>query len=859
MSQNRHKPPKFKATLDIGWSFSFERVFYTLLLICFAGIFILAANSAQAATTRTKLGKNPTYVLKTNLEDMAKRDTAILDWRTQEFELTFDLPAHDWYESLDLFLSAYPEGQVARGTPLLISYNGAKPVPLYGRGSRFDAHISMDTSRIRLSGNSIKISYQTPRDTDCLTPGNGQWILDLSKSKLVANVRAKKRNMQIMEIEQRLSHAMTAPKRVSIVAKGNNKLSYEALAAQAIAGRMDFVPEFKLNSGPSDMQVLIGSHNDIRPLLNNKSVLSTKGAKVFIDSGRLPKIVLSAETEEQVLELARAFATYQLPKARRTSISLHEFYSGTKLMPRTIVTTGNYKLSDIAPPILLPSWRPEPARIDFNVADPHTASGVLILKILSAKDINPKSRLDVKLNNKSIGYTHLNKPSKTVEFRIKLGMFSPSKNKISIEPAIQPSASATLCQNQQYIPTLLVSNASKFRLSSGRPTPATELSRLAASGAPFVKDSALVLTARNIRDKQASLRFLGYAAQQFGPKWTNATYLSALPVRDNLNKNILIIGPNPIKDPTLFSAAPSGLKTALGTKGFQSPNGKAFTATDRFASAKSGQIFHMAARQNQSTRLKSGGLAALFPSPYANDRMVGVISSDRPGKFASAMDMVVTNEYWNDLQGSVTRWDKSEILMVQTATPLPASFNLPKPESFSNTPKFVSAAQNWFASLNKNKPKKSFVDQVEPTQTASNDPQIGVAHVIEPVALRGPLPTKASAHIATAKKKRWNLSLSKLSKPAVSKPTVSKPTISKPISTKSSMPFMTKLKLKSYQTSRDLKSWWKKSSRSAFAATPLRKWWKDITHNQTAFFVLIVFLGFFVTALASPMSIRRKK
>ncbi len=871
MSQNRHKNSEFKSIHSMGNSkcghANFERNFYSVLLLCLAAMFFFAATSAQAAVTTTKSGKNPTYILKTNLDTMAGRDSAILDWRTQEFELAFDLPANDWYESLDLFISAYPEGQVARGTPLLISYNGAKPVPIYGRASRFDAHIRMDTSRIRLSGNSIKISYQTPRNADCLLPSNGQWVLDLSRSKLVAKARTKKRAMQISEIEQRLAHPMTAPKRVNITAKGTNKLAYTALAAQGIAQRMSFVPEFKLGGKLSDMQFIIGTHDDIRPLLNNKSILSAPGARVVIDTGARPKIVLTAETEEQVLELVRAFATYHMPKARRSHMFLHEFYSGAKLAPRAIVGAGKYKLSDIGAPVLTHSWRPEPAVIDFNVADPHATSGVLTLKILSAKDINPKSRVKVKLNDTSIGYTRLNKSSKMVEFRIKPGMLMASNNKISIEPEIKPDTSAgaseNLCQVQQYIPTIMVSNASKFHLTSTRPTPATDLSRFAASGAPFDKDSVLVLTAKSVQDKQASLRFLGLAARQFGPKWTDAEYVSALPENGKIDKNILIIGPNPLRDPALFAAAPSALKLVLGKTKTQRPNGRKIASADQFASRSSDQTFKIAARNTQTTRLKSGGLAALFPSPHGGGRMIGVISSDRPAKFSTAMQSVVNNDFWNGLQGSVARWDKSTILMAQTATPLPIGFGLPKTAPATGATKFVSSAKNWFASLSFGNPKKATPYQAEqlpvpasqPVQTASNSPQIGVVRTAAPAQqLRGSLPTRPDIRRAPETKTKWKLALPTFSKPAL--PSLEMPALEMP---SLNIPSMTKLKLKGYQTKRDIQAWWGKTSTQAFEATPMRKWWKDITQNRMAFFGLIVFLAFFITALASPMSIRRKK
>ena len=815
MSQNRQKNLEFNTNRRI----SFEQVFYTILLFGFASLSVLAPNSAQAAVaSNVTARKNQTYILKSSLDKMSTKDTAILDWRTQEFELTFDLPANDWYENLDLFLSAYPEGRVAQGTPLLISYNGTKPVPIYGRASRFDAHIRMDTSRIRLSGNSIKISYQTPRNANCLTPDDGQWILDLSRSKLVAKARTKNRDMQIIEIEQRMAHAMTAPKRVSITAKGSNKLAYEALAAQGIAQRMSFVPEFKLNAGLSDMEFIIGTHDDIRPILSKKSILMASGARVLIDDRRKPTVVLTAETEAQVLELTRAFATYHLPTARRSSISLNEFYSGQKFAQGKILDAKVYKLSDIGTPVITPSWRPDPASITFNVADPQAVSGLLTLKILSSKGINANSRLSVKLNDQSIGFTHLDKTSKLVSFAIKPGQFSATGNILSFEPEILPDPSASICQSQQNIPTILVDNTSKLSLTTARLSFGTNLNRLAASGAPFDNDSTLVLTARSEQDKRSTLQLLGYAAQQFGPKWSNANYVSALPATENLDQNILVIGPNPITDTALYFAAPSALKLALGKKVLSIPKNNINARSDQFASNNAVQTFSIAARQDRGARLQSGGIAALFPSPFAGGRMIGIISSDRPETFTNSVKSITSNNYWNSLQGSVARWDTNTILMAQMATPLPASFGLAKPTATKAMPKFIAATQNWFASLSMGKSMGKL--SMGKPKIASSDQTVQ---------------SPAGLQTAPLEKQAWNPSI-----------------------TQFSMPTMAQIKLKGQQTSRDLKSWWGEASTQAFETKLVKQWWYDITHNRVASLLLIVFFAFFVTALFSPMRTRKK-
>ena len=278
------------------------------------------------------------------------------------------------------------------------------------------------------------------------------------------------------------------------------------------------------------------------------------------------------------------------------------------------------------------------------------------------------------------------------------------------------------------------------------------------------------------------------------------------PPKGNLDQNILVIGPNPITDTALFSAAPSALKLALGKNVLNTPQNKN-ARSDKFASNNAAQTFRIAARQDQDrgARLQSGGLAALFPSPFADGRMIGVISSDRPEAFASSIKSITNNDYWNNLQGSVARWDKNTILMAQMAMPLPASFRQPKAVTTKEMPQFITAAKNWFTSLS-SKPTTAISGQSSELQTTALE------------------------------KTSWNL-----------------PEIN------FSMPSMTTIKLRGQQTGRDLKIWWGQASSQAFETKLVKQWWSDITHNRAAFVLLLVFFAFFVAALGSPMMSRKKK
>ncbi|PHR94336.1 MAG: hypothetical protein COA69_01705 [Robiginitomaculum sp.] len=663
-----------------------------LFIFLFTFIEVFSGIAHAATTSNTNFNTGPHYILKSSLSDLSSDKQAILDWRTQSYELKFNLPAYDWYETLELFLSAYPEGPVNRHAPLMISYNGAAPIALNGQGSRFDAHIRLDPSRIRATNNSIKISYKIPKDQNCLTDQDGKWVLDIAHSKLVAKARAKKRALYISEVEQRLAHPMTSPNRIAILAKGNNANALEAILAQALAQRTHTLPQFQFSEPASDFTVLAGTPSQLRALVKNKDLLGTKVPSIFVDTGLRPKLVLSAPTDAQVLELARAFATYHLPSSRRTSASLYELYSNTKLDQNPVLRAQNYKISDIGNIALSPSWRPEPATLDFNVEDPQASTAELTLHIATSANINPNSKLNVHLNQHSLGYTYLNKKTKRVSFEIAPGMLKASGNQLTISPAfeapeIKTNTADSKCLATNFAPAITFGKHSKLVIKTKQPTSTLDLSRLLSNGAPFTSDNgqtALMLTARSDKDRAATLHLLGFAARQFGPQWVYAEYYTQISDKTMLTQNILMIGPNMISDPSFMAAAPSAFRLAMNGKVFEGADVRKMAMLERHAALDADMAFKIAARNlGMPSRISAGGIASIFPSPYAEGKTIGVISSTKPSHFARAMKSLSSPTYWNALQGSVMRWDDTAVLMAQIAPVVAGSARIHPAPSFS--------------------------------------------------------------------------------------------------------------------------------------------------------------------------------
>jgi len=787
---------------------SFEGMFYSGLLFCLMAVFGLFAAQANAAeVTATKIQKNANYVLKSSLGALSDTDKAVLDWRSNSYTLSFDLPAHDWYDDLDLFISAYPEGNVSKTTPLTIRYNGTDPIQLQGRGSQFDAQISLNTARIRTAGNKIEIIFPAPDGASCVGENDGRWVIDLSRSKLVAKARAKNRNMQMREIEPRLRHPMTAPRRVALIAMGTNKSALEALAAQGIALRMDTVPQYQFRTAASDFQVIIGTHKQITPYVKTSDWTPRDSAQAFITKDKHARLVLTAPTDAQVLELSRVFSAYQLPNTSRRSISKNEFYAYPKFSPRTIVGAQTYDLPQIGNARLTQSWRPKPAQLSFNVADPSASHGTLTLNIISSKGINPDSRVRVLLNEQSIGYTLLNKSKKTVAFDIKSGLFQAADNHITIEPVIGTDGADMTCAHAARAPVVHISSRSNLKVKNDNPTPLTDIRRFAASGAPFnAPDTTIVLTAKTQKDRASALRFLGYAAQQFGPAWSEANFTHKMPVGAKLEQNILIIGPNVSTNSDLMATAPSALKLALRGKTIDIPNART-ASLDRHASLDSDAAFRLAANQRGAhTKLGSGGIASVYPSPYAKGKFIGIISADKTAAYPMAMKTLSTPKYWNALQGSVTRWDTNTIVMAQTASSSPSALNFAVPAPAQTAP------------------------------AARPGPQIAVAPAAAkaPLALRGatsPYYGK-TAQAKKAKAQKQSFTLPKL-------------------------PSLTTLKIKT-RSAYDSSARYVKNVAASVNMHAAKRFWNDLIHNRPALLIILAFSVFLLIGLASPKSARRR-
>jgi len=690
------------------------------------GALATTAPAFAAINPGLKTEQGRTSVYKMPFERIATAKVNVLDWKNPSTTLTFDIPDSDWIDGLELLISADPEGAVSHHMPILVSFNGAKPVPVKGQGSSFDARIRLNKSYVRPNRNQLTFTYMTPAGQDCLKPSNGAWHLDFKHSSIVVKTRAKSRNYQVREVENRLKSSAVAPGTVSLLARGPNALKLQALAAQGVGLRMDNIPDFRLTKGRSDMDIIMGTRHELVGWVTDEDILTDHGPRASVHEGRPMKLVLTGDTQAEVLEMAQAFSRYQLPNTRRNQTSSGEMFVQNRFEDERILIEKRKKISDFPVNYLDDSWGKTPQAMTFDVSDPLSSEGRVLLRINASKKLDKDSRLAVELNGQSLGYTQLDKTRKSVAFDIPVGTLQATENKLTISPDIEIQSTNFQCSADIGLPGFYLGSGSKIEIKKLTRSPATELSRFAASGAPFSNnygsDTTVVFSGTSSSDKAASMKVLARLAKASGAGWTEAGFKTAYNLNaDNKAKNLLVIGPNNKAAKPFLIGAPKSLTTAMTG---QATSGQLIRKTamiERYASADGDAVMRdYAAQQRDYARITRGGVAALYPSSLANGKIVGVITNSPSRSFTASADQLIAPDHWNRLQGSVTRWDKTDVLMAQIATPTQAD---------SRAPNFQTPDVDWSWATNAwDDVSMGASNMAEATRTKFTDLKLSVAN-----------------------------------------------------------------------------------------------------------------------------------
>ena len=123
----------------------------------------------------------------------------------------------------------------------------------------------------------------------------------------------------------------------------------------------------------------------------------------MVHKGRPMRLVITGDTDAEVMSGAKAFATYRLPNAHRPTTSPGELDMQMPLGATAVRVDGTEKLSELGGSYFEESWGPKPQKITFNVNDPMVSTGEVLLRLASDKSVSVNSRVSVDLNGKSLG------------------------------------------------------------------------------------------------------------------------------------------------------------------------------------------------------------------------------------------------------------------------------------------------------------------------------------------------------------------------------------------------------------------------------------------------------------------------
>lgn len=649
------------------------------LLLWGLSLVLLSFYALPAHSATSQAGN--VVVSQMSFADMRSDGIETIDWRRPKLELRFDLMESEWNDEVELNLSMMPGFKARTDTPIYVQFNTAKPVVLTPKGDAFDARIRLDSRHIRTSENIISITTSDIASNNCIGLQDGAWSVSLDKSFITVRSRTKARAFQIGEVETRMMHPTTAPKTVAIHAIGDDKAQLQMLAAQGTALRMSQIPNFRLTPGPADMEIIMVRRERLARYVSDKNILKETGPKISVHTGRPLRLVLTGDTDTEVMEAAKKFASHRLPATRRHYTTPSEMTSQRSFKLGRPVIEKKQKLSGLGFGLNLRNWSSTPEVLHFDVKDPSTQSGEVVLYFSVSDKISPESRVYAELNGKSIGYTALDDKKKSVTFTIPASLLTGSGNTLKITPDLiaSPLINVNSCMAQNSFPGLSLRDKSYIALTPELQSPHSELSRLTSGSDPFSFEKGrythVILAHKTNSDLNASLRVLGKLAQAKGTGWTES--FVSYEDRNTLRPFKFIVGPKTVAAPFL-TQAPKSLEAALrGQKLVQTDDTPApravFAANDMDTTM---QLYTAwAAKMTKEAKVNNrglpqnvnGGIAAIY---QADDHLIGVITAASGQSFNTVSSHLLRDNIWHKLSGSVARWNRKSIVMAQTATPL---------------------------------------------------------------------------------------------------------------------------------------------------------------------------------------------
>ena len=615
-----------------------------------------------------------------SLNDVTKfhttQTTRTLDWRQPSLELVFDLPPAERTSEIILTLSADPLSRVTPNAPLQVQFNDGKPVPVLSNGKGFEARIPFDAALSRARHNTIRITYPASANSDCVTPSDGAWSIDLAASTLRMKGTAKGGSLSIADVKKSLKTPYLTPKTVGLIARGPHGTDMQALAAQAISIRTADVPNFSVSQRNTDFNVIMVKRDRLFEVTSDPMILNSKGPRLFVPRKRPADLIFTADTDAEIVKMLELFATYRLPNTRRSISSLGELNLQAFLTGDMKTVDGKAYLLDLAVPTSGPASGAQ--NYKFNVSNPSATGGELLLRLSKASNIAENSRLSVSLNGKSLGAAKLDKSRKSVAFNIQPGEMRTTSNVLTLTPDIKSNSKFSCSASNRVDTEILIGDGSRLILDNTAPALTTELSNFTATGSLFAEAESYIILPRQTRDYEAALRVLGRLAKSSGQGFTAADYSRKSDMKQD--KHVLVIGPSNLAQ-SYLQGAPKAFREAMS--GQSSTGDNLLQASFERSASIDDTVLSYAAARTGSQKIGRGGIAALYGA--GNGKLTGVISATPGSSFIKASRDLIQASHWDTLSGGVARWTSKSVIMTQMAQSdtaidkphIPTQFELP--------------------------------------------------------------------------------------------------------------------------------------------------------------------------------------
>jgi len=633
------------------------------LCACAIAIFVFVQSPSALAAS---------HLSKTTVGQLVGNEPTVLNWKTNNITIPFDLPGTVWVDKVELLISAQPTGELRHRRDLELRLNGSDPIILKAQGQRFDARVKLAQKHLRQTGNRLIISGISTSST-CAGPNHAGWEINKDRSMIVFYGRERARDLNIGDLAQLWQQPGAKPSTLGLKVVGADKFRHEALLTQSMTLRSGKIPQLRTAFAGNDVDIVVGLKPDVQRYMRRaqkpKYNPSSQGAQIILDKGRPPRLILTGDTPEQVRQSVDTFATHKLPITRRSQILPVEMSFQPIISNQRVSFEKTHKLSESGRLRPVGTWITPPLNFSFDTSYAAQKSGELILRLNGSETLSAESSLSIALNDRPLGKTKIDAKRKTIRLDIPEGYLIGADNKIVMTPDLRPSENVSSCDVANTPAGFSLGIGSKIAIKGDVDTDIHDVSNIAARNGPFAfsKNVLVYSTATRNADRMATLRLMGHMAHISGSAWTHANFMSKtgqpLPKTDN----ILVVGPKTDSLAPLLTHAPKALRLALNGQKIPHIPEEQVASVLRVAALDSTEAFKLATSSaRQQAKRFASGLISIYDDPNSA-QTISLITAHPGGSFSTAANNLIKPKIWNDLSGSVAQWDSQSSQMIQTS------------------------------------------------------------------------------------------------------------------------------------------------------------------------------------------------